>query len=250
MDVAILIPARYASTRLPAKALADIGGIPMVVRCAQRAQHSALAEIVQVATDDPRIRDVCLEYGLDVVMTRADHPSGTDRCAEAAAALDADWIVNVQGDEPFIQPEAIDLLIRRMQERPDVSMATLVHPCRRWEDFVSPNTAKVVVNTAGDAVYFSRSPIPHASHEAFEAAPGAPRFYKHIGMYGFRREFLLRYPTLSQTPAECQERLEQLRALEHGERIAVAVTEYEPMHVETADDLDRVRALYAAGGLP
>lgn len=249
MNVAILIPARYASTRLPAKALADIGGIPMVVRCAQRAQQSRLRDAVLVATDDARIRDACAAHDVEAVMTRADHPSGTDRCAEVAAGLDAEWVINVQGDEPFIPPEAIDRLIELMQARPEVNMGTLVHPCRRWKDFVSAHTAKVVMNTAGDAVYFSRSPIPHATREEFDAATAPPRFYQHIGMYGFRREFLLRYPQLSQTPGERQERLEQLRALEHGERIAVAVTDYEPMHVETAEDLARVRALCAEGSL-
>ena len=166
-----------------------------------------------------------------------------------AERLDAEWVVNVQGDEPFIAPEAIDLLIALMQERPEVNMGTLVHPCTRWEDFVSPHTAKVLMNNRGEALYFSRSPIPHATRDAFEAAPGSPRFHKHIGMYGFRRKFLLHFPTLSQTPGELQERLEQLRALEHGERIAVAVTDYEPVHVETADDLERVRALCAEGSL-
>ncbi len=249
MGVAIVIPARYASTRMPAKALADIGGLPMVVRCARRAQQCSLAETVLVATDDARIVDACTAHGVDVVMTRAEHPSGTDRCAEVAATLETEWVINVQGDEPFIQPAAIDLLIALMQQRPDVNMGTLVHPCRRWDDFISPHTAKVVVNTAGEAVYFSRSPIPHATREEFETAADVPRFYQHIGLYGFRREFLLRYPQLPRTPGERQERLEQLRALEHGEHIAVAVTDYEPMHVETAEDLERVRALCAEGSL-
>lgn len=249
MDVAIIIPARYASTRLPAKALAEIGGIPMVVRCAQRAQQVRAANQVVVATDDDRIMAACRQADVEAVMTRADHPSGTDRCAEVAAGMDADCIINVQGDEPFIAPDAIDQLIGLMRDRPDANMGTLVHVCTKWDDFVSPHTAKVILNAAGEALYFSRSPIPQASRAEFESNTGAGPFYKHIGMYGFRREFLLRYPTLAQTPAERQERLEQLRALEHGERIVVGITEYVPLHVETAEDLERVRALCAEGAV-
>jgi len=241
MDVAVIIPARYASTRLPAKPLAEIGGLPMIVRVAKRAAQSAGAGQVIVATDDERIQRVCEEHQVAVALTVGDHASGSDRCAEVARRLDARIIVNVQGDEPFIDPAAIDLLIDVMHARPEVNMATLAHPFQAWDEFVSEHNVKLVLNDAGDALYFSRSPIPHTTREAFEANPGEPRYYKHLGIYGFRNAFLQQFTKMAQSELEQQERLEQLRALQRGERIAVAVTDYNPLSVDTPDDLERAR---------
>lgn len=241
MHVAVVIPARYASTRLPGKPLAEIGGVPMIVRVARRAAQCAGAGQVVVATDDERIQRACEEHDVAVVLTVGDHASGSDRCAEVARRLEVELVVNVQGDEPFIDPAAIDLLIDVLHARPDVNMATLVHPFTDWDEFASEHNVKVVLNDAGDALYFSRSPIPHTTRQAFETHTGEPRYYKHLGIYGFRNTFLQRYTKMAQTELEIQERLEQLRALQHGERIAVAVTDYDPLSVDTPEDLERAR---------
>jgi len=255
MNFTVLIPARYASTRLPGKPLADIGGKPMVVRVAERARGSGAARVV-VATDDARVRDVVVAHGVDAVMTRADHPTGTDRLAEAAAllGLGADEIVvNVQGDEPLLEPS----LIRRMAEllagHTDASIATACHAIDDVDEAFNPNVVKVVRDARGYALYFSRATIPWA-RDAFAdfrnegrlpALPAGLPLYRHYGLYAYRVAFLACYPSLPPAPIERFEALEQLRALWHGHRIVVDVTTGTPAPgVDTPGDLERVRALW------
>jgi 3-deoxy-manno-octulosonate cytidylyltransferase (CMP-KDO synthetase) len=250
----VLIPARYASSRLPGKPLADIGGKPMIVRVAERALASG-AERVVVATDDARIVACAANHGVEAVLTRGDHLTGTDRLAEAARllALDRDTIVvNVQGDEPLLEPA----LIRRMAEvlagAPDAAMATACHPIDDPQEAFSPNVVKVVLDARNHALYFSRATIPWA-REAFDSQvrsiPEGLPLYRHYGLYAYRVVFLERYPTLSPAPIERFEKLEQLRALWHGYRIVVEITGGTPAPgVDTPADLERVRAIYAGDG--
>ncbi len=252
----VIIPARYASTRLPGKLLLDIGGKPMVVRVAERARDSG-AERVLIATDDARIEAAVRQHGIDVVMTRADHPTGTDRLAEAAAQLGlaADAIVvNVQGDEPLLDAGVIRGVALALRAAPDAAIATACHPLADAAEFFSPNVVKVVCDQRGSALYFSRAPIPFARaafsqpRVALPALPELPQglpAYRHIGLYAYRAGFLARYPTLTQTPLERFEALEQLRALGHGYRIIVEVLPGPlPPGVDTEEDLIKVRALF------
>ncbi|MCE3272470.1 MAG: kdsB [Ramlibacter sp.] len=242
-----------ASTRLPDKPLADIGGLPMVVRVAQRAEQSSAAQVV-VAADDKRIADACSAHGVRVVLTRPDHPSGSDRLAEACDQLGlagTDVVVNVQGDEPLIDPGLIDAVAGLLRERPQASMSTAAHAIDDLADFVNPNVVKVVLQADGLALYFSRAPIPW-SRDAFangiKTLP-APAALRHIGIYGYRAGFLRGFPRMPQAPVESCEALEQLRALWHGHRIAVHVSAVAPgPGVDTPQDLERVRALFARGG--
>ncbi len=254
MAFTVLIPARFASTRLPGKPLADIAGKPMVVRVAERAQGSGAARVV-VATDDARVEAAVAAHGIAVCMTRADHPTGTDRLAEAAALLalpDDAIVVNVQGDEPLLDPA----LMRRMAEvlaaRPDAAIATACHPIDDAAEAFNPNVVKVVLDVAGYALYFSRATIPWA-RDAFatarDALPAGLPLYRHYGLYAYRVSFLRAYPRLAPAPIERFEALEQLRALWHGYRIAVEVTPGTPAPgIDTPEDLARVRALFAAAG--
>ena len=254
MAFTVLIPARFASTRLPGKPLADIAGKPIVVRVAERAQGSGAARVV-VATDDARVEAAVAAHGIAVCMTRADHPTGTDRLAEAAALLalpDDAIVVNVQGDEPLLDPA----LMRRMAEvlaaRPDAAIATACHPIDDAAEAFNPNVVKVVLDAAGYALYFSRATIPWA-RDAFatarDALPAGLPLYRHYGLYAYRVSFLRAYPRLAPAPIERFEALEQLRALWHGYRIAVEVTHGTPAPgIDTPDDLARVRALFAAAG--
>ena len=254
MAFTVLIPARFASTRLPGKPLADIAGKPMVVRVAERAQGSGAARVV-VATDDARVEAAVAAHGIAVCMTRADHPTGTDRLAEAAALLalpDDAIVVNGQGDEPLLDPA----LMRRMAEvlaaRPDAAIATACHPIDDAAEAFNPNVVKVVLDAAGYALYFSRATIPWA-RDAFAAArdalPAGLPLYRHYGLYAYRVSFLRAYPRLAPAPIERFEALEQLRALWHGYRIAVEVTHGTPAPgIDTPEDLARVRALFAAAG--
>ena len=245
-----IIPARYASTRLPGKPLLDIGGKPMVVRVAERAQLSGAARVV-VATDDERIRAAAEEHGVYAVLTRADHPTGTDRLSEAAAILglasDA-IVVNVQGDEPLLDPSAIRGVAEALQKTPDAAIATACHALASAAEFFSPNIVKVVCDRRGSALYFSRAPIPFARDDFRSSTrslpPGLPAF-RHIGLYAYRAGFLAKYPTLEQTQIERFEALEQLRALAHGFRIIVEVLSGPlPPGVDTEHDLAEVRALF------
>jgi 3-deoxy-manno-octulosonate cytidylyltransferase (CMP-KDO synthetase) len=252
MSYSILIPARLASTRLPDKPLADIAGKPMVVRVAERARRSGAGRVI-VATDSAAVRDACGAHGVQVVMTRADHPSGSDRLAEACEQLGLqgdDVVVNVQGDEPLIEPALIDAVARLLQQRRDASMSTAAHPIGEVAEFRNPNVVKVVTDAGGLALYFSRAPIPwwrDGFAQGMTALP-QPAPLRHIGIYGYRAGFLRAFPRLTPAPAEATEALEQLRALWHGHRIAVHVTAGAPgPGVDTPEDLERVRGLFAAG---
>ena len=259
MSFTVLIPARYASTRLPGKPLADIGGKPMVVRVAERALASGAARVA-VATDDERVRAAVAAHGFVACTTRADHPTGTDRLAEAAAQLelpDDAIVVNVQGDEPLLAPALIRAMADLLAAKPDAAIATACHAIDDPAEAFNPNVVKVVTDRDGYAMYFSRATIPWA-RDAFAARahgapppalpPGLPLF-RHYGLYAYRAAFLRAYPTLAPAPIEGFEALEQLRALWHGYRIAVAVTEGTPAPgVDTPGDLERVRAIYASGG--
>ena len=248
MSYTVLIPARLASTRLPDKPLADIGGLPMVVRVAQRAALSGAQQVV-VATDSERILAACEQHGTRAVLTRADHPTGSDRLAEACQILGLDGddrIVNVQGDEPLIDPALIDACAQLLAQRTDCVMSTAAHGLDDPSHFGNPNVVKVVTDVLGRALYFSRAPIPwwrDAPHAA-QPATGAGAPMRHIGIYGYRAGFLRRFPQLSLSPLETVESLEQLRVLWHGERIAVHVADRAPgAGVDTPEDLARVRAL-------
>ena len=254
MGFTVLIPARLASTRLPDKPLADIGGLPMVVRVAQRAEQSSAAQVV-VAADSARIADACSRHGVRAVLTRADHPSGSDRLAEACEHLGLsgnDLVVNVQGDEPLIDPALIDAVADLLRQQPQASMSTAAHPIASVADFTNPNVVKVVLQADGLALYFSRAPIPWWRDGFAQGGIGAlpdPAPLRHIGIYGYRAGFLREFPRMAQAPVESCEALEQLRALWHGHRIAVHVTRTAPgAGVDTPEDLERVRQLVSAPG--
>jgi len=246
----VLIPARLASSRLPAKPLADIAGAPMVVRVAQRARRSAAAAVV-VAADDERILAACAAHGVAAIPTRSDHPSGSDRLAEACARLglaDDALVVNVQGDEPLIEPGLIDACAALLAARADCVMATAAHPIATLADYLDPNVVKLVTDAAGRALYFSRAPLPwwRDGHAQGVPALPTPPPLRHIGLYAYRAGFLRRFPTLPPSPLETTEALEQLRVLWHGLRIAVQVCAEAPGGgVDTPADLARVRAIAA-----
>jgi 3-deoxy-manno-octulosonate cytidylyltransferase (CMP-KDO synthetase) len=246
----VLIPARLASSRLPAKPLADLAGAPMVVRVAQRAQRSGATAVV-VAADDERIVAACTAHGVRAIPTRRDHPSGSDRLAEACAHLglaDDAVVVNVQGDEPLIEPGLIDACAALLAARPDCVMATAAHPIAALADYLDPNVVKLVTDAAGRALYFSRAPLPwwRDGHAHGVHALPTPAPLRHIGLYAYRAGFLRRFPTLPPAPLEATEALEQLRVLWHGERIAVQICAEAPGGgVDTPADLERVRALAA-----
>lgn len=251
MRFTALIPARMTSTRLPNKPLADIGGVPMVVRVAQRALQSSATRTV-VAADSPDIIDKCADFDIEAVLTQADHTSGSDRLAQACSLLglaDDDIVVNVQGDEPLIDPDLIDAVASLLMQRPDCAMSTAAHTIDQLADFLNPNVVKVVLDARQSALYFSRAPIPVARDFAgqawWEAGSSLPKPLRHVGIYGYRVGFLRQFPTLPPAPLEQLESLEQLRALWHGHRIAVHLTEHAPgPGVDTPEDLERVRKLF------
>ncbi|WP_370460256.1 3-deoxy-manno-octulosonate cytidylyltransferase [Acidovorax sp. JMULE5] len=250
-----------ASSRLPDKPLADIAGLPMVVRVAQRAAQSAAARVV-VAADDPRILQACTAHGVQAILTRADHPSGSDRLAEACTQLGLDGddvVVNVQGDEPLIDPGLIDAVAALLPTQPEASMGTAAHAIASLADYTNPNVVKVVLDARGLAHYFSRAPIPFARDHmglawwqgaAEAAAPGVADLagfapLRHVGVYSYRAGFLRQFPALAPAPTEAVEALEQLRALWHGHRIAVHLANAAPgPGVDTPADLERVRSLF------
>ena len=261
----VLIPARMASSRLPDKPLADIAGQPMVVRVARRAAQSAAARVV-VAADDARILQACADHGVDAILTRTDHASGSDRLAEACTQLGLDGddiVVNVQGDEPLMDPELLNavaaLLQARGDRRPAPSMGTAAHPITYLADYTNPNVVKVVLDARGMAHYFSRAPIPFARDlvgtawwdgALQAAAPGVTNLagfapLRHVGIYSYRAGFLRQFPDLAPAPTEAAEALEQLRALWHGHVIAVHLAATAPgPGVDTPEDLERVRRLF------
>ncbi len=251
MGYTVLIPARLASTRLPDKPLADLGGVPMVVRVAQRVSAGVGTAIrVVVAADDARITQACQHHGVESILTRTDHPSGSDRLAEACELLglgDDEIVVNVQGDEPLIDTELVQAVAQLLGHDTDASMGTAAHPIDTLADFTNPNVVKVVLNAAGQALYFSRAPIAwwrDGFTQGIHTLP-TPAPLRHIGIYAYRVGFLRRFPQLQQAPIEVTEALEQLRAMWHGYRIAVHVSDSAPgPGVDTPEDLERVRALF------
>ena len=245
----VIVPARLASTRLPHKPLADIHGLPMVVRVAQRAALSNATQVV-VAADSIEIVQACQAHGVRAMLTQVDHPSGSDRLAEASALLGLspnDVVVNVQGDEPLINPELINQVAELLVQRPTASMSTAAHEIHELAEFTNPNVVKVVIDQAQLALYFSRAPIPwwrDGFAKGIQSLP-QPAPLRHIGIYAYRVEFLQSFPTLQAAPIETGEALEQLRALWHGHKIAVHITPEVPgPGVDTPEDLERVRALY------
>jgi len=240
-----VIPARYASSRFPGKALVSIGPKTMLQHVYERVSMARYLTNVMIATDDQRIYDEARRFGGAVRMTRPDHLSGTDRVAEIASTDTAEWIVNVQGDEPLIDPGAIDAAILPLLEEPAIPMGTLKKRIEDPREVGDPNVVKVVTDRFENAIYFSRSTIPYPRDQAAAHAP-VPVHFKHIGLYVYRRDFLLRYPDMPVGPLEKAERLEQLRALENGHKIRVVETEYESIGVDTPDDLDRVNKLFEA----
>lgn len=248
MNIIAIIPARFGSTRFPGKALADLAGKPMIQHVYERTCAATLVSRAIVATDDSRIADAVRRTGGEAIMTSASHETGTDRLAEVARGLEADLIVNVQGDEPLIEPAMIDQAIEPFLHEPGLRMGTLKSRIKNLHDFLSPNVVKVVTDGNGCALYFSRSPLPFfrdkwhdLKNEAFET--GRLLCFKHVGLYVYRRDFLLQFAAMPQTFLELSEKLEQLRALEHGEKIKVVETSFESLGVDTPEDLVKAREL-------
>jgi len=242
-SIVALIPARYESTRLPGKPLADIHGKPMIQHVYERACAAGIATRVIVATDDARVAAAVRDCGGEVAMTRADHPSGTDRIAEVAAGLDAEIIVNVQGDLPFLQADVLRAAVQLMLDDPGLPMSTVKTAIRTEAEMHNPNAVKVVTDRDGFALYFSRSPVP-CWRDGMVSGADAVLGYKHIGLYVYRRDFLVTFAALPPTPLERAEKLEQLRALESGYRIRVAETAAGlGVEVDTPEDLQRARRL-------
>jgi 3-deoxy-manno-octulosonate cytidylyltransferase (CMP-KDO synthetase) len=241
LNVVAVIPARYASSRLPGKPLADIDGRPMIEHVYRRASASPIVSQVIVATDDLRIATRVNEFGGKVRLTKATHQTGTDRLAEVAAGLDCDVVVNVQGDEPLIDPAAIGELVEPFRTDRSLQMTTLFRRIHHAAELNNPNVTKVVLDRGGFALYFSRAPIPYQR----DPRGGWPPLYRHIGLYAYRRSTLMVLATLEPTPLERAESLEQLRALEHGIRIKAIETQYESFEVNTPEDLHQVRRLLA-----
>lgn len=244
----VIVPARLASTRLPNKPLADIHGLPMVVRVAQRAALSKAAQVV-VAADSIEIVQACQAHGIQALLTRNDHPSGSDRLAEASALLQLgsnDLVVNVQGDEPLIDPMLINQVASLLEQRPSASMSTAAHEILDLAEFTNPNVVKVVLDKAQLALYFSRAPIPwwrDGFAQGIQSLP-KPAPLRHIGIYAYRVGFLQSFPNMQPAPIETGEALEQLRAMWHGQKIAVHITPDTPgPGVDTPEDLEKVRAL-------
>lgn len=258
-----IIPARYGSTRFPGKALALLGGVPMIQRVYEQASRAKL-DAVFVATDDKRIAQAVERFGGQAVLTSAAHSSGTERVAEAARPLDARVIVNIQGDEPLVHPQSIDQIVEFLLAHQAVPMATVMTPLASPEELARSHTVKVVVDQDGYALYFSRSPIPFVRTPEGGTGHGArgmgngmplqplppvsrpsPLHYKHLGLYGYQRHFLMQLPHLPPTPLEQAEQLEQLRVLEHGHKIKVLLTPHDTVGVDTPEDLARVETMLA-----
>jgi 3-deoxy-manno-octulosonate cytidylyltransferase (CMP-KDO synthetase) len=242
LQVVAVIPARFASSRFPGKPLADIDGRPMIEHVYRRVKASPIVSRVIVATDDLRIATRVSEFGGDVRLTRADHRTGTDRLAEVASKLDCDIVVNVQGDEPLVDPRAIGEAVAPFAGDLSISMTTLYRRIANAAELADPNIVKLVLDRGGFVLYFSRAAIPHAR----DPRGGWPPLYRHVGLYAYRRSALLVLASLEQTPLERAESLEQLRALEHGIRIKAVESAYDSIGVDTPDDLDQVRRLLEA----
>ena len=247
-EFTVLIPARLASTRLPNKPLADLAGLPMIVRVAQKGLQSGARRVV-VATDHETIAQVCRQHGIDSLLTRADHPSGSDRLAEACERLNLvgdDVVVNLQGDEPLMTPALLAECAALLERQRDCVMSTVAHAITDAHDWQNPNVVKVVLDAQQRALYFSRASIPFCRDGARETPPQQPAALRHLGLYAYRAGFLRQFPQLTASPLEQVEALEQLRVLWHGHRIAVHVCDHAPgTGVDTPEDLSRVRALIA-----
>ncbi len=241
MSAVGVIPARWASTRFPGKILADIGGKPMLQHVWEKAGRAVELDDVIVACDEQHVYDAARAFGANAVMTRKDHPSGSDRVAEAIADRPVDIVVNIQGDEPFIDPLLIDALVIALQKDPSSAMATVIKPFAKKEDFLNPNMVKVVIDQNKNALYFSRAPVPYHRD-------GGPmdysRYFRHLGIYAYRREFLLSFCTWSKSFLEQEECLEQLRVLEAGHRIKTVETDIEAIGVDTPEDLAKAKKHY------
>ena len=236
MKVSGVIPARYSSTRLPGKPLADICGKPMVQHVYENAAQAKLLDEVLVATDDERVYRQVIAFGGQAIMTSPNHATGTDRLAEVATQLDSDVLVNIQGDEPLLMPQSIDKAISALLEDDSVVMSTLKWLIKDLEEAQNPSAVKVVTDNDDNALYFSRAPIPYPRD-------GSAIYYKHLGLYVYRKEFLLHFASLAPTALEDLEKLEQLRVLENGYKIKVVETEHDSIGVDTPADLDRVRQI-------
>ena len=250
MNVIAIIPARYGSTRLDGKPLLDIGGKPMVQWVYERAKKAKLIRDVMVATDDKRVMSAVERFGGKAVMTSSSHRSGTDRIAEAAGSLNADVIVNVQGDEPLIEPEMIDEAIKPLLAESSLLISTLKTRIANEEELKDPNVVKVVTDREGFAIYFSRLPIPYvreSSEFGVRSSELKATYYKHIGLYVYRKDFLLKFAKMKPTPLEDAEKLEQLRVLENGYKIKVVQTKYNSVGVDTQEDLEKVRKIVERG---
>jgi len=259
IKVLIVIPARFASERLPAKVLANIEGKPMIQWVWERARLATKADDVIIATDDDRVEKAALAFGAKVVMTFASHRSGTERVAEVATKFTFDIVVNLQGDEPLFSPQAIDQLINTIKEEDSVQMASLKVKLQKYEDYLDPNVVKVVCDDQDYALYFSRSPLPfYRGSDALLkqwkelGAPPAgltPTPYKHLGIYAYRTDFLIAFSGLPQCALERAEKLEQLRSLAWGFKIKVPETEFDSISVDVKEDLEKVAAIIRRGGL-
>jgi len=237
MTVICIIPARYGSTRFEGKPLTDIRGKPMIQRVFEQVQKAGLVDEIYIATDDLRIKNAAEQFGAPIIMTSPHHTCGTDRITEAIQDIPGELILNVQGDEPLIDPKAIDALVKPVLEDPEILMATLITRITDTDDANNPNVVKVVKDLKNNALYFSRQSIP------FSRDGGIPVLYKQAGVYIFRREFLKKFSSLPQTPCENFEKLEQLRALEHGYRIRLVETDYYSVSVDTPEDAEEVRKI-------
>lgn len=244
-----VIPARYGSTRFPGKPLAMVAKKPMIQWVYERSTQARLLDKVVVATDDYRIYNAVRAFGGLVQMTDAEHNSGTDRVAQVARGLDADIIINIQGDEPLIEPDGIDTLVRLLLDQPDCQMATLARPITDAEELTNPNTARVLIDRNGHALYFSRAALPFVRDAgAINDWPQHAPFYNHIGIYGYRKKFLAEFTRLENSVYEKAEKLEQLRALEYGYRIKVGIVDFMPVCVDVPADIEIVeRKLIAMG---
>jgi 3-deoxy-manno-octulosonate cytidylyltransferase (CMP-KDO synthetase) len=247
-DIIGIIPIRYESSRFPGKALADIGGKPMIQWVVERARQAKLLSDILVATDDERIYQCIEDFGGHVVMTPRGIPSGSDRVAFVVKDLDVEIAVNIQGDEPFVKPQEIDLVAQILLDDEKAVMGTLVKKITRVEELTSPNTAKVIVDQNLNALYFSRSPIPFCRDEKnYLDWITHHTYYKQIGIYSYRKDFLLQYTQWKETSLEDVEKLEQLRVLEKGYCIRVAETEFDAVCVDTLEDLERARQMFSSG---
>lgn len=243
----VIIPARLASSRLPNKVILDLGGKSIIQRVYEQAKKASTIDEVYIATDSDQIAGICSAFTENIIMTRADHPTGTDRIAEAIGALDAKIVINVQGDEPFIDPDVIDELGDRI-ERFGVPMATVASRIQWVEDLLNPNIVKVTIDSHKNALYFSRSVIPYAREikwQEFEKIPEEMIYYRHFGIYAYQKHFLMGYAAMTPTSLEKTERLEQLRALENGYTISVVITDRQSIGIDTEEDLQKARKIAA-----